>query len=1256
MFMRQRKRIVRVSICLVATTLCLSISESALAANSDLSDVFTEDGIAYTVVSEGAVNIGAQSVAGDNWAGSGELVVPEAVMHDDVTYTVTGVNPYAFSNGSSGAELTSISLPSTVTQIGQYAFFGCASLESLTFAVNSQLESVKGMAFANCSSLKSVNVPASVVELGQFSFANCASLTDLTFESPEKTAPSLTMYANAFRVPEGSENSLEELQLPARLGSVPARAFEYRNALKCVSFAEAQEGTEINNIGESAFNGCSGLTELVLPRFTAESNAIGRSAFFGAANLETIVFLYDEDYGLTDDSFAIGYGERVGLAQGYQYPAIKSLVYYGSHVSSLFPDANHYDHVRYYLTKEAAETVFASAANVTNGSGDARTTDIDANGTLNEDAIASDGTDLIASVSAEAQSDPMIGEAFVRDDISLYDLSARMGGSDEKGAFIYSGSVPSAGVDKCWCYPGASLTNGTNGPVEAYPVAANDLSAGEIVLQQTEIPYRQSPVKVEYDVIDASGSLLVEGDDYKVIVRDSIGSVVNNGDISTLGSYIVEASANGSYIGSLRAMFSVVNPTCVWTRLSGNAAYSTPGHMQESAFPAGSVDNLILVGKSSLTLAAAAGGLAGVRSAPIAVTDDDALSAEARYLIGYYHPISVILLGIEDVDAVSASIRQILGANASISSSFDASSAAETAANLYLRTKRSGSWDGMDTALVAPSDDIVSASLAGSHGFRTTSPVFLTDSKTGLPESIISEIANNFSKVIFVGLDSASVESLLGQLSGSGFSGASISWNNDNPYDLSADIAAEEIANEQSGYDDATIVSAYDTWGLVSAISTCGKNKAPLLIADDDSDKGFSAIDRIVTPNSYRVEQGYLFGARRFLSAEFEERVAKIWNDDGSSDLLSTTVLLDRTSFDADGKGHLPIIDMTDKMGKVLSQGVDYTSSCYANATDKLVTDASGPSVAGSYTLVLAGMGEYTGQRALTFTIGSPDISSASFIVHPESMTYTGSPIKPVVRVLLGDLELFEGKEFSLDFTDNVYTGIAHITAMGRGIYSGSTSTTFTILDVPQESSSSSKDNTGDAQGGGDDNSSNSNAGSRNLDAATIVLSTSSYPYNGSVRKPNVSVSLDGTSLKSGRDFTVSIRNVAGAETAEPKNAGTYMIIVSGTGDYQGSLQTQFTITKATQKIKTRMSKATYKLKQLRNSKNGGSFRIGAKASTSVKYSVNKRTKKAGVSVTKAGKVRVAKTCKKGKYIIKVKAIATTNYKQAAKSITVRVK
>ena len=79
-------------------------------------------------------------------------------------------------------KIEKIILPSTLTTIGQYAFYDCTSLQTVTFEKGSKLKTIGSDVFLNCTSLTMIEIPASVETFEDQAFEGCSLLATVTFE------------------------------------------------------------------------------------------------------------------------------------------------------------------------------------------------------------------------------------------------------------------------------------------------------------------------------------------------------------------------------------------------------------------------------------------------------------------------------------------------------------------------------------------------------------------------------------------------------------------------------------------------------------------------------------------------------------------------------------------------------------------------------------------------------------------------------------------------------------------------------------------------------------------------------------------------------------------------------------------------------------------------------------------------------------------------------------------------------------------
>ena len=227
---------------------------------------FKDYEIRKATVKYGITSIGESAFLGCR--GMTELTLPNSV---------TSIGDSAF-EGCSG--LTELILPSSVTSIGDSAFSGCSGLTELTLP--NGVRSIGDYAFSGCTGLTELILPNSVTSIGNYAFSDCSGLEKITVDRGNKRYDS---WGNCNSIIETGTNTLivgcKNSVIPNSVTSIGDCAF-----YGCTGLTELTLPNSVRSIGDGAFSGCSGLTELTLPNSVTR---IGDCAFYGCSGLTELI-------------------------------------------------------------------------------------------------------------------------------------------------------------------------------------------------------------------------------------------------------------------------------------------------------------------------------------------------------------------------------------------------------------------------------------------------------------------------------------------------------------------------------------------------------------------------------------------------------------------------------------------------------------------------------------------------------------------------------------------------------------------------------------------------------------------------------------------------------------------------------------------------------------------------------------------------------------------------------------------------------
>lgn len=229
---------------------------------------FSSDGVG---VFEGCTSLTKAVVNGGSIA---ENMFKDCTALTSVTIgsKATVIGNDAFNNCIS---LSSINIPVGVEKIGTSAFEGCKSLATAT--IGNGVTAIQAKAFASCKSLSKVTIGSKVGYIGAGAFEYCISLPSITIpQNVTEIADSAYFNSDGNGVFEGC-TSLKSAVI--NCGKIGNDMFS-----GCTSLTTATLGSKVGSVGEGAFEGCKSLTSIKIPD---KASFIGESAFKDCTMLKT---------------------------------------------------------------------------------------------------------------------------------------------------------------------------------------------------------------------------------------------------------------------------------------------------------------------------------------------------------------------------------------------------------------------------------------------------------------------------------------------------------------------------------------------------------------------------------------------------------------------------------------------------------------------------------------------------------------------------------------------------------------------------------------------------------------------------------------------------------------------------------------------------------------------------------------------------------------------------------------------------------
>ena len=221
--------------------------------------------------------------------------------------------------------------------------------------------------------------------------------------------------------------------------------------------------------------------------------------------------------------------------------------------------------------------------------------------------------------------------------------------------------------------------------------------------------------------------------------------------------------------------------------------------------------------------------------------------------------------------------------------------------------------------------------------------------------------------------------------------------------------------------------------------------------------------------------------------------------------LSNAEVTAENLTYNGKTQAVKPVVKVNDY---TLYEGIDYT-----------LTGAHEAKNAGEYTYTIVGKGDFVGYTTKTFTINTVDVNDCK-VSSINSVPYSGKEIQPDVAVAMDGYTLAKDVDYTVEYQNNLNVGIGIVVIKGIGNFTGRNICLFDIT---------------------------------RCDISTISkIVVKNCEYSGKAAVPEMILENNGIALVKDKDYTVTFKNNT--------SVGTATAVISGIGNYSGTVEKAFTI------------------------------------------------------------------------------------------------